>query len=178
MMLINNPWGESNEKGLTAAIAAAQIKTAGIEKFETSDVDMVPQLSRLKAAQADVILLVANVAPGAQVIKSLERLEWTVPVVSHWSICGGRFAELAGNRGPYVEFIQTYSFFGPQNLVGQRVLAAVQAKYAFISGSGAAFHCRFEGLPFADADSAGKAAGALSGARTAPAQPGRSAVGW
>lgn len=27
MMLINNPWGESNEKGLTAAIAAAQIDT-------------------------------------------------------------------------------------------------------------------------------------------------------
>ena len=51
MMLINNPWGESNEKGLTAAVATAQIKTAGIEKFEANDVDMVPQLSRLRAAQ-------------------------------------------------------------------------------------------------------------------------------
>jgi branched-chain amino acid transport system substrate-binding protein len=136
MMLINNPWGESNEKGLSAAIAAAQIGTAGIEKFEVNDVDMVPQLSRLKAAQADVIFLVANAAPGAQVMKSLERMEWTVPVVSHWGISGGRFPELAGNGAQHVEFIQTYSFFGPQNAVGQRVLAALQAKYPDIKGPG------------------------------------------
>jgi branched-chain amino acid transport system substrate-binding protein len=136
MMLINNPWGESNEKGLTAAIAAAKIETAGIEKFEANDVDMVPQLSRLKAARSDVIFLVANAAPGAQMMKSLERMEWTVPVVSHWGISGGRFPELAGKGAQHVEFIQTYSFFGPQSAVGQRVLAALQAKYPDIKGPG------------------------------------------
>jgi branched-chain amino acid transport system substrate-binding protein len=136
MMLINNPWGESNEKGLSAAIAAATIETAGIEKFEANDVDMVPQLSRLKAAQSDVIFLVANAAPGAQMMKSLERMEWTVPVVSHWGISGGRFPELAGKGAQHVEFIQTYSFFGPQSAVGQRVLAALQAKYSDVKGPG------------------------------------------
>ena len=136
MMLINNPWGESNEKGLTAAVAAAQIETAGIEKFEANDVDMVPQLSRLKAARSDVILLVANAAPGAQMMKSLERMDWMVPVVSHWGISGGRFPELAGKGAQHVEFIQTYSFFGPQSDVGQRVLAALQAKYPDIKGPG------------------------------------------
>jgi branched-chain amino acid transport system substrate-binding protein len=136
MMLINNPWGESNEKGLTAAIAGAQLETAGIEKFEGNDADMVPQLLRLKAAQADVIFLVATVAPGAQVMKGLERLEWTVPVVSHWGISGGRFPELAGKGAQHVEFIQTYSFFGSQSAVGQKVLAALQAKYPDIKGPG------------------------------------------
>jgi branched-chain amino acid transport system substrate-binding protein len=136
MMLINNPWGESNEKGLTAAVAAAQIETAGIEKFEANDVDMVPQLSRLRAARSDVILLVANAAPGAQMMKSLERMDWMVPVVSHWGISGGRFPELAGKGAQHVEFIQTYSFFGPQSDVGQRVLAALQAKYPDIKGPG------------------------------------------
>jgi branched-chain amino acid transport system substrate-binding protein len=136
MMLINNPWGESNEKGLTTAIAAATIETAGIEKFEANDVDTVPQLSRLKAGQADVIFLVANAAPGAQMMKSLERMEWKVPVVSHWAISGGRFPELAGKGAQHVEFIQTYSFFGPQSAVGQRVLAALQAKYPDIKGPG------------------------------------------
>jgi branched-chain amino acid transport system substrate-binding protein len=136
MMLINNPWGESNEKGLGAAIAAAQIEAAGVEKFEANDVDMVPQLSRLKAAQADVIFLVATAAPGAQMMKSLERMEWRVPVVSHWGISGGRFPELAGGGAQHVEFIQTYSFFGPQNAVGQRLLAALQAKYPDVKGPG------------------------------------------
>src|SRR3954454_22604240 len=34
MILVNNPWGESNEKGLSAALAAKGMKPAGIEKFE------------------------------------------------------------------------------------------------------------------------------------------------
>ena len=33
MILINNPWGESNEKGLKAALEAKSIPYAGIEKF-------------------------------------------------------------------------------------------------------------------------------------------------
>ncbi len=57
---------------------------------------MVPQLARLKDAGADYISLVANVAPGAQFMKSRERIGWTVPVASHWGIFGGLFPELAG----------------------------------------------------------------------------------
>jgi branched-chain amino acid transport system substrate-binding protein len=53
MILINNPWGESNEKGLLAALAEKGMKPAGVEKFETNDVDVVPQLTRLKQAGAD-----------------------------------------------------------------------------------------------------------------------------
>src|ERR1700716_1391752 len=53
LILINNPWGESNEKGLKAALAAKSLPAIGIEKFETNDVDVVPQLSRLKQAGSD-----------------------------------------------------------------------------------------------------------------------------
>src|SRR5690606_34624323 len=95
MMLINNPWGESNRDGLTKAVAAFGIKSAGAEKFDVNDVDMVPQLTRLKNAGADSIVLVSNAAPAAQVIRSLDRMGWNVPVVSHWGISGGRFPELA-----------------------------------------------------------------------------------
>ena len=136
LLLINNPWGESNAQGLTAAIEETQIRAAGMEKFEPNDVDMVPQLSRLKAAQADGLILVATVAPGAQVVKGLARMGWQVPVISHWGISGGRFPELAGPGTQHVEFVQTYSFFGPQSAVGQRVLTALQAKYPDIKGPG------------------------------------------
>ena len=127
LMLINNGWGESNRLGMIAAAEGAGIKIAGIEKFEEADVDMTPQLSRLKAAGADVVFLVGNAAPGAQVVRSIQRLAWNVPVVSHWGISGGRFPELAGSSARRVEFIQTYSFFGNLNPVGQRVLAALKA---------------------------------------------------
>jgi branched-chain amino acid transport system substrate-binding protein len=134
LILVNNPWGESNEKGLKAAMAAKGVTPAGVEKFEANDVDMVPQLTRLKAAGADTLFMVGNVGPSAQVVKSLERMGWKVPIVSHWGPAGGRFTELAGANGKDVHFVQTYSFFGKQSPVGQRVIKALMAKYPSIKG--------------------------------------------
>lgn len=129
MILINNPWGESNEAGLKKALAAKSMQYAGIEKFETGDVDVVPQLTRLKQAGADALFLVANVAPSSQVVKSLDRMGWDVPIVSHWGPAGGRFSELAGPSAAKVHFIQTYSFSGKLSPKGEKVLAALKAKY-------------------------------------------------
>ena len=136
LILVNNGWGESNLGGLTAAAQVAGIKLAGAEKFDDKDVDMTPQLQRLREAGADTVILVGNAAPGAQVVKSLQRSAWTVPVVSHWGISGGRFPELAGSWAGKVHFVQTYSFFGNQSDVGKRVLAALMAKYPDIKGPG------------------------------------------
>jgi branched-chain amino acid transport system substrate-binding protein len=129
LILVNNPWGESNEKGLKAAMSAKGVVPAGVEKFEGNDVDMVPQLTRLKAAGADTLFMVGNVGPSAQVVKSLDRMGWKVPVVSHWGPAGGRFTELAGPTAKEVHFVQTYSFFGKQGAVGERVIKAMMAKY-------------------------------------------------
>ena len=54
LMLINNPWGESNEKGLVAAAGKqnSNVEIAGIEKFENADVDMVPQLNSVLRRKA------------------------------------------------------------------------------------------------------------------------------
>jgi branched-chain amino acid transport system substrate-binding protein len=135
-MLINNPWGESNEKGLNAAVAERKIASAGAEKFEERDVEMTSQLSRLKAAGADSIILVSNAGPAAQVMKSIERMNWNVPVISHWGISGGRFPELAGTMAQKVVFIQTYSYFGEQNDVGKRSVASLMKKYPDIKSVG------------------------------------------
>ncbi len=135
LMLINNPWGESNEKGLKAADEDNDaVEIVGIEKFENADVDMVPQLTRLKDAGAEAIVLVVNAPPGAQMMKSRERMGWDVPVVSHWGISGGRFPELAGPTAGEAHFVQTYSFFGKQGPVGERFLESLKAKYDAING--------------------------------------------
>ncbi|MGO4711228.1 ABC transporter substrate-binding protein [Bradyrhizobium sp. 2TAF24] len=129
LILINNSWGESNEKGLKAALEAKKIGSAGVEKFETADVDVVPQLTRLKEAGADALFLVANVAPSAQVVKSLDRMGWDVPVISHWGPSGGRFTELAGASAEKVHFIQTFSFSGNSSPKAQAVFEALKKKY-------------------------------------------------
>jgi len=136
LILVNNPWGESNEKGLRAALAAKGVAAAGIEKFEPNDVDVVPQLARLKEAGTDTLFLVGNVGPSAVVVKSLDRMGWKVPIVSHWGPAGGRFTELAGPSAKDVHFVQTYSFFGPQSPNGEKVLKMLITKYPDNKGPG------------------------------------------
>ena len=136
LILVNNPWGESNEKGLRAALGTKNVVPAGIEKFEANDVDVVPQLTRLRQSGTDTLFLVGNVGPSAQVVKSLDRMGWKVPIVSHWGPAGGRFSELAGPNAKEVHFVQTYSFFGRQSPVGDKVLKALMAKYPDIKGPG------------------------------------------
>ena len=53
---------------------ARGVPVAGVERIEGSDLDVVPQLSRLKQAGADTLLLVANVAPSAQVVQAPDGL--------------------------------------------------------------------------------------------------------
>jgi branched-chain amino acid transport system substrate-binding protein len=67
-------------------------------------------------------------------MKSRERMGWMVPVVSHWGISGGRFPELAGPTAGDAHFIQTYSFFGKQGPVGEKVLEGLVRKYPGVKG--------------------------------------------
>jgi len=131
LILVNNPWGESNEKGLKSAVAAggSKVEIVGVEKLEQTDIDVTPQLGRLKSAGADCIILVANAAPGAQMMKSRERMGWKVPVVSHWGISGGRFDELVGETAGDVHFIQTYSFFSKPTEVSKKVMSSLGTHY-------------------------------------------------
>ena len=129
LLLENTSWGQSNEAGLTKWLGEKTIRAVGIEKFNWGDPDMSPQLLRLKNAGADHVVLVANAPEGAQVVKSRAKIGWEIPMVSHWGISGGRFAELTGELSDGVAFLQTYSFFGKQNERGEQVLKALKEKY-------------------------------------------------
>jgi branched-chain amino acid transport system substrate-binding protein len=129
LLLENTAWGQSNEMGLTKYFGEKGIKPFGPEKFNWNDPDMSPQLLRLKQNGADLVVLVANAPEGAQVVKSRAKIAWEVPILSHWGISGGRFAELTGDLSDGVVFIQTYSFFGKQNERGQYVLRMLREKF-------------------------------------------------
>ncbi|MCQ3029586.1 ABC transporter substrate-binding protein [Pseudomonas syringae] len=129
MILINNPWGESNEAGFKRALEKRGMANAGVERIQDSDLDVVPQLTRLKNAGADTLLMVGNVGPSAQVVKSLDRMGWDVPVVSHWGPAGGRFGELAGPNASRVHFIQTYVFTENNSPKGDALLTALKVAY-------------------------------------------------
>jgi branched-chain amino acid transport system substrate-binding protein len=129
VILENTPWGASNQEGLTKWLGKLGAPAVGYEKFNWNDPDMSPQLLRLKNGGADAIVMVANAPEGAQVVKSRAKIGWDVPTVSHWGISGGRFPELTGELSESVVFVQTYSFFGKQSDVGERVIAALKGKF-------------------------------------------------
>lgn len=129
MILINNPWGESNEAGFKRALEKRGMAYAGVERIEDSDLDVVPQLTRLKNAGTDTLLMVGNVGPSAQVVKSLDRMGWDVPVVSHWGPAGGRFGELAGPNADRVHFVQTYVFTDDGDAKGAALLETLKKRY-------------------------------------------------
>jgi len=129
VILENTPWGASNQEGLTKWLKKFGSPAVGFEKFNWGDPDMSPQLLRLKNGGADAIVMVANAPEGAQVVKSRAKIGWDVPTISHWGISGGRFPELTGELADSVVFVQTYSFFGKQSEVGDRVIAALKSKY-------------------------------------------------
>jgi branched-chain amino acid transport system substrate-binding protein len=129
IILENTPWGASNQEGLTKWFGQAGIQPVGVEKFNWNDPDMSPQLLRLKQGGADALVMVANAPEGAQVVKSKAKIGWDVPTVSHWGISGGRFPELTGELSESVVFVQTYSFFGKQSEVGERVITGLKSKF-------------------------------------------------
>src|SRR5437762_8636704 len=129
VILENTPWGASNQEGLTKWFGRLGAPPVGFEKFNWGDPDMSPQLLRLRQGGADAIVMIANAPEGAQVVKSRAKIGWDVSTVSHWGISGGRFADLTGELSESVVFVQTYSFFGKQSDVGERVIAALKARF-------------------------------------------------
>ena len=130
LVLINNPWGESNQSGFEEWAPKYDLDIVGIEKFNDGDTDISPQLGRLQEGGAEVLLMVANAAPSAVAMKSLLRLGWDVPVVSHWGPTGGRFPELAGEEAAArVVFMQTYSFFDAKGERSEALMSKLQEKY-------------------------------------------------
>jgi branched-chain amino acid transport system substrate-binding protein len=90
---------------------------------------MRPQLTRLRAAGADALLLVANASEAAAIIRGMVTLGWKVPMVSHSGTSIGRFVELAGIANTDgVLTLQTFSFFGPLSSKADAVLHAYHAR--------------------------------------------------
>lgn len=134
LLLERTGWGRSNQQAMEEAAARHGLAIAAIQWFNWGVARMSAQLDALRAAGADVILLVANTREGVALVQELARREpaQRLPVISHWGISGGAFARLAGDDLTRVdlEVLQTYSFFRPSKPVrGDRFLAQFRRRY-------------------------------------------------
>jgi branched-chain amino acid transport system substrate-binding protein len=66
------------------------------EKYEPSDTNMVPQLSKIKAANPDLLIVYGTGAPAAVVAKNYKQLGLTVPVVGGGGLGAPDFVKVGG----------------------------------------------------------------------------------
>ncbi len=116
LLLLNNSWGRSN---LAAAekymLGVKNQKIVDIAWFNFKDSTLIKQYQKLTDAGAKVVVLVANDAEGAILVREVAALppSQRVPILSHWGITGGEFFEHAAAALQEVDLsvIQTFSFF-------------------------------------------------------------------
>lgn len=125
-----SPWGKANTEGLQQWLGQLGATVAGTEHFDQGDSNMTAQLDRLRAHGADVLIMVANAPEGAAIVRGLATLGWQVPIVSHWGVSGGNFAEMAGKEfAEGVMTLQTFSFAGALSPKAAQVLAAYETRF-------------------------------------------------
>lgn len=87
------------------------------EKMEVTDTNLVPQLTKLKSANADVLMLYATAATAAVAVKNYKQLGMTVPVLASNAITIPPFVKMAGDLAEEVKWI----FFTQPFIVAEKM---------------------------------------------------------
>ncbi|MZH01922.1 MAG: DctP family TRAP transporter solute-binding subunit [Nitrospinae bacterium] len=124
LLLENTGWGRSNHKAMSSALNMKKKEPKIVEWFNWSEQDLTPQLKRIRAAKADIILLVANAPEGKIIIKTMVKEGIILPIISHLGITGGNFGEELKeelNQIP-LKFLQTYSFLNSKSHKNKEII--------------------------------------------------------
>lgn len=132
ILVPNTGWGRSNSAALKKAAPPLGMQIVAERWYNWGDTTLKPQLQEIMAAGAEAVVLVANEVEGAIFVREMASLPQSqrLPIVSHWGVTGGKFAELSGDALERVDFavIQTYSFIGDGSPTARRVLAALKQR--------------------------------------------------
>ncbi|MBI5446530.1 MAG: ABC transporter substrate-binding protein [Deltaproteobacteria bacterium] len=101
---IDNVYGQTGRDAFDWATKEMRITPAAVEKYAPGSTDVGPQLTHVKAAGADGLLITGQMADTVMVIKNARDLGFTGPIVSDYAIVGPEFISLAGK---YAEGIVT-----------------------------------------------------------------------
>jgi branched-chain amino acid transport system substrate-binding protein len=91
-------YGQAATKDLQEIFALHGIKPVGIEKFGPKDTDMTSQLAKLKAAGADMIITGSLADATAQVLKSMEKMDYYPGLLSTWGSINTPLINIAGPK--------------------------------------------------------------------------------
>lgn len=91
-------YGQAATKDLQEILPLHGITPVGVEKFGPKDTDMTSQLAKLKAAGADMIISGSLADATAQVLKSMEKMDYYPGLLSTWGSINSPLINIAGPK--------------------------------------------------------------------------------
>lgn len=135
----NTVWGRSNQAALQKAAAPQHVTLVGERWYNWGEASLLAQYQELRSAGAQAIVFITNEVEGAVLVREVAGLpaDQRLPIISHWGITGGEFAQLAGDALQHVDLavIQTFSFVDNETPSARRVLAAAKRLFGVESAT-------------------------------------------
>jgi branched-chain amino acid transport system substrate-binding protein len=96
LMAETTGYGQGGLKDMQEIAALQGIKPAAVERFGVGDTDMTSQLNKMKAAGVDTIVVWAQGTPTAQLVRSMEKINYFPATLSSWAADNVTFYDAAG----------------------------------------------------------------------------------
>lgn len=96
LMAETTGYGQGGLKDMEEIAKLQNIKIAATEKFGVGDTDMTSQLGKMKSANVDTIVVWAQGTPIAQLVRSMEKINYFPLVLSSWAADNITFYDAAG----------------------------------------------------------------------------------
>ena len=88
--------GTMGANGIVDSVGKYGVTIVSTERFEAADTNMIPQLTRIKAANPDAIILYTSAAPAAVIAKNFQQLGMKIPVVASHGVPTPEFLKIGG----------------------------------------------------------------------------------
>lgn len=96
LMAETTGYGQGGLKDMEEIAKSQGIKIAATERFGVGDTDMTSQLSKMKSAGVDTVVVWAQGTPTAQLVRSMEKINYFPLVLSSWAADNITFYDAAG----------------------------------------------------------------------------------
>jgi branched-chain amino acid transport system substrate-binding protein len=98
LMAETTGYGQGGLKDMEEIAGLQGIKIAGVERFAVADTDMTSQLSKMKAAGVDTLVVWAQGTPIAQLVRSMEKINYFPLTLTSWAADNITFYDAAGKN--------------------------------------------------------------------------------
>jgi branched-chain amino acid transport system substrate-binding protein len=89
-------YGQGGTKDATDILALHGIKPVAVEKFGPKDTDITSQLSKIKASGADTVIVYGLADGTAQVVRSMEKINYLPTTLGAWGNLSSLFPKMTG----------------------------------------------------------------------------------